>query len=63
MMPILIVFGGFMPSAVSTRPKISDGEGHLLGPVHLRLDDIHRAGARVLAAAIRADVVQRDERR
>ena len=60
MMPILIVFGA-MPSIVSTRPKSSDGESDFLGAVHFRLHDIHGAFARIRAAAVRADVVQRDQ--
>ncbi len=31
--------------------------------MHLRLDDIHGAGARIHAAAIRADIVERDQAR
>ena len=40
-----------------------DGEGHLVGPMHLRLHDIHGARAGVHAAALGADVVDGDQRR
>src|SRR5690554_494424 len=33
------------------------GEGHFLGAVHLRLDDVHRAGAAVPAAGVALEVV------
>jgi hypothetical protein len=62
MMPILMVFGAPGREAVLDRRKYLDGEGDLFRPVHLGLHDIDRAGARVLAPAFRADVVQRDQR-
>ena len=43
MMPILTVLRG-RPSTVSTRLKISFGEGDLGRAVHLRLDDVDRTG-------------------
>ena len=38
------------------------GEGDFLGPVHLGLDDVDRAGAAVPEAGIALDVVHGDER-
>ena len=39
------------------------GEGDLVGPVHLRLDDIERAGAAVVQRLLAVDVVAGDEGR
>ena len=39
------------------------GEGHLVRPVHLRLDDVDRAGAAVAQRALALQVVHRDQRR
>ena len=61
MMPILMVLCGIF-SVFSTRAKISDRELHLVRPVHLGLHYIDRAGARILVPAVRADVMQRDQR-
>ncbi len=52
MMPILMVFLG-MPSKRFDAVEDLDGEGDFLRPVHLRLHDIHRAGAGVHAPALR----------
>ena len=37
------------------------GEGHFLGAMHLRLDDVDRAGAGVLARGVAIEVVQCDQ--
>ncbi len=39
------------------------GKGDLFRPMHLRLDDIHGAGARIHAASVGADVMERDKAR
>ena len=46
MMPILSVLRG-EPQRVLDAVEQLVGEGDLLGPVHLRLDDVDRAGAAV----------------
>ena len=58
--PTLIVWRA-RPSRSSTASNRSVGEGRFLGPVHLRLDDVDRAGAAVAAAAAALEVVQRDQ--
>ena len=52
MIPTLMVSGG-RPSDLLDAAEQVDGERHLVGAVHLRLHDVHRAGARVRPAASR----------
>ena len=56
MMPIFSVLGA-RPSISSTRPNRRVGERHLLRTVHLRLDDVDRAGTRVAQLPCAAQVV------
>ena len=51
MMPILRVLRG-RPRASSTRPNSVVGEGHLLRPVHLRLDDVDASRRGCCAGAL-----------
>ena len=46
----------------STRTEEIVGEGDLVRPVHLGLDDIDRAGAAVAERALTFQVVDRDQR-
>ena len=48
MIPIFTVFAG-RPRTASTAPKISLGEGNLVGSVHLRLHDVDGSGRRIAA--------------
>ena len=61
MMPIFMRVVRHLQQLLDAREDL-DREGHLVRPVHLRLHDIDRAGARILAPAVRPDVVQRDQR-
>ena len=62
MMPIFSVLRG-RPSSVLDAGEELVGEGDLLRPVHLRLDDVDRAGAAVRQRPVPLEVVQRDQRR
>ena len=61
MMPIFTVFGGRPSDLLDVREDLV-GEGHFLGAVHLRLDDVDRARARVAQAVRLAQVVHGDQR-
>lgn len=58
-MPIFMVLGGHAEQRFDAAEDLA-GEGDLVRTVHLRLDDIHRAFTRVLAASSRAYVIERD---
>ena len=59
-MPTFMVFSGSAEHLLDPAEQFA-GQRHLVGAVHLRLDDIDRAGAAVLRLRVALEVVDREQ--
>ena len=60
MMPTFMVFSGSAEHLLDRGEQVA-GQRHLVGAVHLRLDDVDRAGAAVLGLRAALEVVDREQ--